>query len=170
MFLRSSSFISVLLAAIAAGAQPVYKCQESGTITYTDRPCSPEAEPAVLPGLVVTAPPGAAQRNLAQARDARIARETAERDRADAEWLKQHHNRRDREARVRQAIIEHRVIKSMTADEVKLALGEPDQVDRGESYGTDKETWTYLQDGARRTVNFKDGQVTTTSRKGKRAR
>lgn len=170
MFLRSSACVSVLLAAIAAGAQPVYKCQESGTITYTDRPCSAEAQAAALPDLVVTAPPSTVERDLARTRDARIARETAERDRVDAEWLKQHRNRRDREARVRQAIIEHRVIRSMTTDEVKLALGEPDQVDRGDSYGTEKETWTYLEDGARRTVNFKDGQVTTTSRKGKRTR
>jgi len=162
--------VVALLQSVPAGAEPVYKCEEKGAITYTDRPCSPAASQQALPPLVVVQPPGPAVRRRAQAYDADLARERAERDRADAEWLKQHHNRRDREQRVRQAILEHKVIKSMTADEVKQALGEPDHIDAGDSYGTAKETWTYLLDGERRTVNFKNGEVTTTTRKGKRAR
>ena len=167
--LMAAGFLVLLLSG-PAGAEPVYKCEEKGAITYTDQPCSGDARQAALPPLVVMQPPGPAQQALARQYDARVAQERAERDRADAEWLKQHHNRRDREARVRKAIIEHRVIKSMTRDEVKQALGEPDHVDSGDSFGTAKETWTYLADGGRRTVNFKDGEVTTTSRKGKRQR
>lgn len=159
----------VLLAA-TAGSQAIYKCQEKGSITYTDRPCSPAADAAELPALIVAAPPARAQQDLARAWDARVAREGAERDRADGEWLKQHGQRRDREARVRKAILGHQVIRNMTPDEVRQALGEPDHVDAGDSYGTAKETWTYLDGGARRTVNFKDGKVTTTTRKAARAR
>jgi hypothetical protein len=170
MNLRSALCCCVLFPVVATGASPVYKCQESGAITYTDRPCSPDAQATPMPGLIVSEPPPKSQRELARAWDQRIARERGDRDRADAEWLKQHHNRRDREARVRQAIVEHRVIKSMTADEVRQALGEPDHIDTGDSYGTAKQTWTYLDDGARRTVNFKNGEVTSTSRKGKRER
>ena len=151
-----------MLLSMDAGAQPVYKCEENGRVTYTDRPCSPRAQAATLPAVIVTAPPSRSEQALARAYDTRIAREEAERDRADGEWLKQHAQRRDHEERVRKAIIEHRVIKSMTTGEVRNALGEPDRVERGESFGTAKETWLYNDGGQTRRVNFKDGEVTTT--------
>lgn len=160
----------LLLLSVTAGAKPVYKCEEKGKITYTDQPCSPDAQAATLPGLIVAQPPAAAQREQARAWDQRIARERAERDRADAEWLKRHADRKDREQRVRKAILAHKVIKSMTFDEVRQALGEPDRVETGDSYGTDKATWTYLAGGQRRTVNFKNGEVISTTRRGGRGR
>lgn len=160
---REGACLLCLLSAVPALAQPIYKCEEKGTITYTDQPCSPGARPAELPGVIVAAPPTRSQRDLARAYDERLARERAARDRADAEWLKEHGNRRDREQRVRKAIIEHRVIKGMTMDEVRRALGEPDRVAAGETYGTAKESWTYADGGKTRTVNFKDGQVISTS-------
>ena len=162
----------VLLAAAVSGAPTVYKCEEGGAITYTDRPCSPTATAHELPGLIVAAPPSASARTLAREHDARIARDLAERDRTDAEWLKRHAEQRDREDRVRQAIIAHRVIKSMTMAEVRSALGDPEQVAGGESFGTDKETWTYHDVGGEtRVVNFKNGEVLSTStRRAKRRR
>lgn len=75
---------------LATGSQVVYKCQEKGAITYTDRPCSKTAEAATLPQIVVTAPPARVQLDLAREHDARLARDLDERNRADAEWLKQH--------------------------------------------------------------------------------
>lgn len=160
----------LLLLSGPAGAKPVYKCEEGGKITFTDQPCSPGAQATTMPGLVVAEPPAKSQGELARAWDARIGRERAERDRADAEWLKQHRGRKDREARVRRAIIEHKVIKSMTFDEVKQALGEPDHIDTGDSFGSAKTTWTYERDGSRRTVNFKNGEVISTLRKNRRTR
>jgi hypothetical protein len=151
-----------------AGAKPVYKCEENGKMTYTDQPCAPGARAAQLPGLIVTAPPTASEQDLARAHAARMAGLTAARDRDDAQWLKQHANRKDRDARVRKAIIEHRVIKGMTFSEVKQALGEPQEVQGGDSYGTAKTTWVYSGDGKRRAVNFKDGQVTSTASRGRR--
>jgi hypothetical protein len=147
----------------------IYKCHDGPSITYTDRPCHPDSAAAELPSLVVTAPPGRAERELARAHQERIAREAAERDRRDAEWVKQHNGRRDREERVRRAIVEGRVIKGMTMDEVRRALGEPDQVATGESYGTAKETWTYTRHGETRTVNFKNREVISSGsrRKGR---
>ena len=160
---------AMLLLSYPAGARPVYKCEEGGKIVYTDQPCSPDARAATMPGLIVTAPPSASQRDLAHAWDERIARERAERDRGDAEWLKRHGERKDRDARVRRAMIEHKVVKGMTFDEVRQALGEPDRIASGDSYGTGKDSWTYERLG--RTVNFKDGAVTSTSaRKAKRSR
>ena len=160
--------VVAMLLSVSAGAKPVYKCQEKGKITYTDQPCRGGAQATELPGLIVAEPPARSQQELARAWDSRIARDRAERDRADGEWLQQHRNRRDREERVHNAIVGHQVIKSMTKDEVRLALGEPDHIDSGDSYGTAKETWTYVMDGQKRTVNFKNGEVTTTVRKGKR--
>lgn len=165
---------ALLVTAVAAGASagtaPVYKCEESGAITYTDQPCSATAATHALPAPIVAAPPSRSELERAAAHDRRLVRDRAERDRADGEWLTQHAQRRDREARVRKAILEHRVIKSMTMDEVRQSLGEPDRIDGGDSYGTAKETWTYLSGGQRRTVNFKNGEVTTTTRKGERRR
>lgn len=150
-----------------AVGKPVYKCEENGKITYTDQPCAPGAAATALPGLIVTAPPTAAERDLARAHDARLDGARAARERDDSQWLKQHANRKDREARVRQAILAHKVIKGMTFAEVKQSLGEPQEVQGGDSYGTDKTAWIYTE-GGRRTVNFKDGQVTSTSSRGKR--
>jgi len=151
----------------SAGAKPVFKCEENGKITYTDQPCTPGARAAELPGLIVGVPPTRSEQDLARAHDARMQRARAERERDDAEWLKQHKGRKDREAQVRKAIIEHRVIRSMTFDEVKRALGEPDEIQGGDSYGTDKATWVYQKGSQRRTVNFKNGEVTSTSARGR---
>ena len=154
--------VASMLLPLSAAAAPVYKCQAQGRTTYTDRPCASGAQQAELPNLVIAEPPSRSERALAKAHDERVSRDQAERDRDDAQWLEQHHRRKDREARVRKAILAHKVIKSMTRDEVKQALGQPDRVDSGDSFGTAKETWTYVADGKTRTVNFKDGEVTTT--------
>lgn len=159
--------VCLLFAAVSAQAQSVYKCEEDGRVTYTDRPCSPTAQAHPLPGLIVTAPPTASEKALARAHDERAKRELAERDRADAEWLKRHGEQRDRDERVRNAIIEHRVIKGMTFDEVRQALGDPDQKGGGDSFGSAKDTWTWRDGDGTRVVNFKDGEVTSTS--GRRA-
>jgi hypothetical protein len=157
----------VVLSASPAVAKPVYKCEENGKITYTDQPCSPGARSAELPGVIVAAPPGRSQQDLARAHDARLEQARAARDRDDAEWLKQHANRQDRDARVRRAILAHKVIKGMTFAEVEQALGKPQEIQDGDSYGTAKATWIYAAGGSRRVVNFKDGQVTSTSARGK---
>ena len=159
-------FVALSLAASAASAQ-VFKCVDRGGVTYTDRPCAAGAEPAPLPDLIVTAPPGRTERDLARAYQDRLARDVAERDRRDGEWIKQHNGRRDREERVRKAIIEQRVIKGMTMDEVRRSLGEPDHVATGENYGTAKESWTYTKHGETRTVNFKNQEVISSGSKRK---
>ena len=166
--MKTAVTVAALMLSMSAGAKPVYKCEEGGQITFTDQPCAPGARAAELPGLIVTAPPTRAEQDLARDGDARLARERAERDRDDARWLKEHASRNDREARVRQAILAHKVIKGMTFAEVEQALGKPDEVQGGDSYGTDKTTWIYAGGGARRTVNFKDGQVTSTASRGRR--
>lgn len=87
----------LLLLSSPAGAKPVYKCEEKGVITYTDRPCTPDAVAAELPEPVVVAPPTPSEQDLARAHEERLAREQAERDREDAKWLKEHAERKARE-------------------------------------------------------------------------
>jgi len=168
--MKTAMAVAAVLLSVSAGAKPVYKCEEGGQITFTDQPCAPGAQAAELPGLIVTTPPTRAEQDLARAHQQRLERARSERDRDDAQWLKEHGNRKDREARVRKAMLEHRVIKGMTFDEVKRALGEPDEVQGGDSYGTAKTAWVYAGDGRRRTVNFKDGEVTSTTARGRRQR
>lgn len=171
MILRRSLWcLAVWCVAVPAAASTIYKCEEKGVITYTDRPCSHDAPAAALPPLIVAAPPPAAVRERAAAFEARQARELAERDRQDAEWLRQHGQRRQREELVREARVRGRVVKGMTPDEVRQTLGEPTTIDSGDSFGTEKQTWTYVDGQSRRTVNFKDGAVTTTARKDARRR
>ena len=85
-----------LLQPLPAGAKPVYKCEEGGTITFTDQPCGPGASAAALPEPVITAPLTQAEQDLARANEARLARERAERDREDARWLKEHAKAKER--------------------------------------------------------------------------
>jgi hypothetical protein len=90
---RGVAVLSVVMCAMPAAAKPVYKCERDGAITYTDQPCASGAAAAELPGLIVTTPPTASQRDLAREHDARLARDRAERDAADAQWLEQHERR-----------------------------------------------------------------------------
>lgn len=162
--------VVVLVSSVSAGGLPVYKCEEKGVITYTDRPCSVDAEALTLRAPIVTAPLTSDERRRAAAWDRRATGEAGARDREDAQWLKRHGQRRDREARVGKAILEHRVIKGMTAAEVRRALGEPDAVAGGDSFGSAKESWTYREGTSTRTVNFKDGEVISTAGRNKSAR
>ena len=164
--------LGLLLAVFApvAHAEPVYKCEHDGKITYTDRPCVPDAQPHALPKAIVVEPPAKSEQDLARQHDARIQRETTGRDKENAEWVKAHQNRQDREDRVRKAIIERQVIKGMSTDEVRRSLGEPSNIRRTESHGSPKETWTYAGNGESRTVNFKNDEVSsvTQRRQGKK--
>lgn len=164
--------LGVLLAVIGLSvhAGAVYRCEKDGHVTFTDQPCADGAPVVPAPGLVVVAPPSNAERELARQYDARIAHDKSARDRADAKWLKDHKGLKDRAEKVRKAIIEHRVIRGMTMAEVKSALGEPDRVQKSESHGSRKETWIYEGNGATRRVNFKNGEVSTASRREKESR
>ena len=170
MNLRILGVCLCLVPALSGATATVYKCDDHGKLTYTDRPCDAGAIATELPMLNIAAEPTASERALARRHDERLGQAIGARDRDDAAWLKEHARSADREARVHKAIVEHRVIKGMTAEEVNQSLGTPDQVASSESFGSDKETWTYTVDGKTRTINFKDRQVTTTSARQKTRR
>ncbi len=93
--MKTAMAVAALIWSVSAGAKPVYKCEEGGKITFTDRPCAPGASPMTLPEPIITAPPTRAEQDLARANEARLARERAERDRDDAQWLKEHARSKD---------------------------------------------------------------------------
>jgi len=160
--------VPVALAIGQPGAADVYRCKKDGMLVFTDQPCRQEAQPHALPPAVIIASPGPAELELARQHRERIAREQGARDRADSQWLKDHRTRSDRDERVRKAAMAHKAVQGMTADEVRRAMGEPDRVARSDSHGSPKETWTYTDENGTRTVNFKDGEVSSVSSRGRR--
>ena len=77
--------------------------------------------------------------------------------------MKQHATSQQRETKVRAAIIDHRVIKGMTGDEVRRVLGEADEKSVSGS-------WLYHRDGKAITVNFDNDGVSAVSSKSDQPR
>jgi len=152
----------------------IYRCEQGGRPTYTDRPCDAQAEPLDLPGANVYERKGGgagSAGDLARQYDERLARERKARDHDDAEWLKTYDVRKRREARIREGLLRGEVVAGMNAVEVRQVLGEPERVTRQDKAGVVKETWTYRDGAQTRSVNFKDGEVTSASkRKGESKR
>jgi len=142
-------FLTVLLLAGTAQAE-VYKCVQAGKATYTDKPCTANAEPAVLPP--VQNVPGRDASDLAAQFDARVAQGKKDRDASDAAFIKEHTEKANRAKAVRKAIIDHAVIEGMTPSEVHSAVGTADET-------LPDGRWRYHRDGERLTVRFKDGRV-----------
>lgn len=141
----------VLLALPADAA--VYRCEVNGRPVYTDQPCGPNAAPHRLPA-ILSVPAGDAA-DLARDSDARAERERAAHRNKDAAWLKSHEAAKAENARMDAAIAEHKVLKGMSADQVRRALGRPDEVERGP--GT--EQWTYGSGKARQIIDFENDRV-----------
>ena len=143
-----------LLLALPAHAA-VYRCEVEGRKLYLDRPCEAGGRPHALPALGVM--PAGGEVDLAMEHDARRDRQRAARDQDDAAWLKAHRARKAVESRMNAAISEHRVLKDMSADQVRRALGSPDEVKRNNGV----ERWTYVEGKKRRTVVLEDGKVSS---------
>lgn len=142
------------LATPAEGA--VYRCQVDGRMTYTDRPCATGAQPHVLPELSTV--PSEKAPDLSRQHDERLERERESRARDDAAWLESHTRRKEKEARMEAAISARQVIKGMSADQVRRALGSPDEVERF----AQGERWTYGSGRQKRTVDLEGGVVVAT--------
>lgn len=153
-----------LLLACATCPAAVYRCEAEGRTLYTDRPCAAGARPHVLPAIGRL--PAGEEADLAAAHDARRAQRRQERERADAAWLKAHAGRKAQAARVEAAIAERRVVKDMTPDQVRRALGSPDEVQRKDG----RERWTWSQDGRRSSVVMEECKVVGTPGDGKKRR
>jgi hypothetical protein len=151
------------LAASSLGAHAaVYRCEVQGRPVYTDKPCAPGAQPhAMAP---IGAVPAAPASDLAAAHEARRERQLERRERADEAWLEAHAERRKRDATMGAAAARGKVLKDMSADEVRRALGGPDQVSREDG----REEWTYGSGKQRRTVVLEGGKVVRAPASGAR--
>lgn len=142
-------FLLVLLPAGAA----VYRCEVGGKPVFTDQPCAAGARPHALEPLNTL--PAAADADLAKAHDTRAEKERRARDKDDAAWLKSHEAAKEREARINAAVAGKKVLKDMNPDEVRRALGSPDEVERREG----REEWIYGSGKTRQTVVIENGRV-----------
>lgn len=148
-----SSLCSLCLVSMAAAQAAIYRCEAGGARVYTDHPCAAGAVPQALPAIGVM--PAGPQADLAGAHDTRRERHQKARAKDDAQWLKDHQKRRATEASMSAAARDHRVVKDMDADQVRRALGAPDEVSRKDGV----ERWIYVEGRKRRTVVLKDGRV-----------
>lgn len=146
--------ILILLATIEVEAA-VYRCEVDGKPVYTDRPCAAGASPHALPQLS-TVPGAADEAGLAGDYDRRKAQQRKSHEEADADWFKLHEARKAEEVRMNEAVAEGRVLKDMTAAQVRRALGSPDEVERKSRV----EEWTYGSGKARQIVVIENGRVT----------
>lgn len=139
----------------------VYRCEVAGKSVYTDKPCAAGAEPHAMPGLSTV--PSEADADLVKQYDQRREQDLKDKRKEDAEWLKAHEARRAEEERMSAAAAAGRVLKDMSADQVRLALGGPDEVERS----ADGEEWVYGSGKARQSIVFKQGRVVRISGKKK---
>lgn len=164
--------ISVLLLSLlpTAASAEVYRCEQSGKAVYTDRPCYAQAAPlTVREPNAVTATQG--ERKLAREYDRRVERDRKARDKADRQWVKEHSAAEADMARIRKAIEQHRVVRGMTPDQVRMVLGVPAQTDSSVVREADIEQWTYRSaSGGKQVVTFKNGRVSNATAEKKRKR
>lgn len=153
---RSLATWCALLLLAGSAQAGVYRCEVEGRKVYLDRPCKAGDQPHELPKIGVM--PSVGEADLSGDHDAREARLKAVHEKNDAEWLKQHAKRRSTESQMNAAAADRRVVKDMSADQVRRSLGSPDEVKRKDGV----ERWTYEDGKKRRTVVLKDGKVTGT--------
>ncbi len=141
--------------AIFTAESAVYRCEIGQRKIYTDRPCVAGAAPHDLPVISVVPSPGEA--DLAGDHEARRQRQLESKQEGDAKWLKTHRQKKTTDERMSAAARDHKVVKDMNADQVRRALGSPDEVKRKNGV----ERWTYVDGKQRRTVVLEEGRVSS---------
>ena len=131
----------------------VYLCESDGKKVYTDNPCTPGDKPHQMPEISTV--PSVEGIDLAEQYDARAKKSRQARDGEDKAWLKSHDAGKAREKKMREAIFDKRVLKDMSSDEVRLAIGSPDEVE----YSGGQERWIYRNGRQKRVVTLQDGRV-----------
>ena len=152
--------VCILLVTSPIASAEIYRCERQGLAVFTDVPCDTDAAPLQIqtPNLIEA---GLAA-DLARQHDERLKQEHGERDQADALWLQAHEQAKSREQNTRRAIVEGRVIKGMTAAQVRQVWGEPTEVQSGDK----AERWIYKDKRRRSAVSFVDERVSAVSGSG----
>jgi len=140
----TSSLLALVPAAPTAGE--IYRCtrQDGGAPLYTDTRCDAQAQPVPsrTPPTIAAYPAP----DLAARHDQRLQREHERRQALDARWLAEHHRAAALDQRIRQAVVEGRVVAGMSAAQVRQAWGAPDQVIPQVGDGAPRERWVYRGD------------------------
>lgn len=157
--------LPVLLLVAWPAAAGVYRCDRDGRPYYTDQPCNKTATPAPLPPLVEL-PRSRQDADLAKQYDTEARHEAQANKKARIESAERAQQAETQAAEIRRALIDGRVVKGMTRNEVERVLNLPNRI---EDEGSDHERWFYQDGRSRRTITFEKGVVSSdksrTSRK-----
>lgn len=161
-------FLPVLLlipALLPFGAHAeVFRCQKDGTTVFSDKPCAADAQSYTPKAIQIM--PATKAADMAKQYDERVAKGAQGRDQANEAWNKEHEAKKQQEAVIHNARVDHKVVAGMTQREVRDMLGNPQVTSHNENLGVVREGWTYKKsDGSRNIVYFKDGIVSNTSSK-----
>ena len=149
-----------------SGVSPaeVYRCDQDGKLQYSDKPCVAGQVPVVVqqPNSL-HADPGDKALAKQHDRDAAVARKA--RAAAQAESDKAYAARKKSEKQIREGQVRGEVVVGMTTSQVGTILGEPTSVRQSQSQKGSSESWTFKNGAESQTVTFKDGKVTSISRR-----
>lgn len=150
-------FIILAVSTLSLSVQAeVYRCMEDGKKVYTDEPCKLGAKPHELPEISTV--PAIEGIDLEKSYEARLKSGLQRREQDDEVWLDSLQSDKARLKRVDAAILARKVIPDMTSDEVRRAIGSPEEVE----YNGSAERWIYTDGGKRRVVSLQDGRVSST--------
>ena len=153
-----------LLMFCATASAEVYRCGRNGKLQFSDHACA-----AGQVAIEVAEPNSLETSRGDEQLAARYDRETAAfvaRKRSEfAAIEKASRQRREREDRIRDATMHGTVAVGMSQMQVIGMLGQPTGTSFHESESGRSETWTFRDGNIAHTVHFKDGQVTSVSKR-----
>lgn len=160
--IRLLAFAAALLAGGADAA--VFRCDRGGHLEFSDHACEAGQDPvAVARPNSMDVTPGEAR--LAAIYDREMAARRQKWRSESAATEKASRLRRQNEDRIREAAMHRRIAVGMTPLQVTSILGEPSGVTSGESEKGKSETWTFRDGNIAHTVQFKDGKVSSVSKR-----
>jgi len=159
-----SRYLAMLLLFSASASAEIYRCERGGRLEFSDRACAVGQSP------IDVAQPNSMETAQGEARlAAQYDREGSARMQnrrallaAEEKVLAQ---RRRQEDRMRDAALHGDVGVGMTIAQVTALLGEPASVRSSDSEKGKSETWTFRDGNIAHTVQFKDGKVSSVSKR-----
>lgn len=157
--------LAAVVAAPAASADAIYRCQSGGHVSFSDVPCPtgkapPAAATAGLPPLMSMLPTTHGERTLASQFDAAAARAAVQQKVEDEQWEEQYQANKQRAAEIRKGLDHHYVVVGMSKRQVERVLNLPSTV---EDEGSPRERWIYAEGKHKRTITFENGLVVSDS-------
>jgi hypothetical protein len=157
-------YAAILLLCCANASAEIYRCERNGRVEFSDRACVGGQVPIDI------APPNSMETSRGEALLA------AQYDREGTALLKARRaslaadektnaQRRRQQDRMRDAALHGDVAVGMTSAQVTALLGNPSSVRSSESETGKSETWTFRDGNIAHSVQFKDGKVSSVSKR-----